>query len=166
MKIYIDKIEALVFDFDGVITNNLVHLDQNGIETVTCSRSDGLAFDALRKLNKPCFILSTEKNPTVTARANKLKIPAIQGVCDKVNVIKNLARKNNFDLKNILYMGNDLNDFHVMKVCGYSVCPLDSHFRIKEISDIVLKTNGGEGVVRCLLENIFNLDLVKILYEN
>ena len=51
MKISIDKIDAFVFDFDGVMTNNLVYLDQDGKESVRCSRADGLAFDVLHKLN-------------------------------------------------------------------------------------------------------------------
>ena len=95
----LDNIDALVFDFDGVLTNNLVYLNQEGVESVACSRADGLAFDVLRKLNKPAFILSTEKSFVVTMRAKKLKIPAIQGVTDKVSAIKELARENKFHLK-------------------------------------------------------------------
>ncbi len=73
----IDHIDAFVFDFDGVLTNNFVHIDQSGNEWVSCNRSDGLAFDVLRVLQKPAYILSTEKNLVVTARARKLNIPAI-----------------------------------------------------------------------------------------
>ena len=166
MKILIDKIDAFVFDFDGVMTNNLVYLDQDGRESVSCSRADGLAFDVLRKLNKPAFILSTEKNPVVAMRATKLKIIAIQGVSDKVKAIKELANNNSYNLKNILYVGNDLNDYHVMKLCGFSVCPADSHSKIKELSDITLKTKGGDGVIRDLLENIFSINFIKILNED
>jgi YrbI family 3-deoxy-D-manno-octulosonate 8-phosphate phosphatase len=162
----LDNIDALIFDFDGVLTNNLVYLNQEGMESVACSRADGLAFDVLRKLNKPAFILSTEKNSVVTMRAKKLKIPAIQGVVDKVLAIKELAVENNYNLKNILYMGNDLNDYLVMKVCGYTACPIDSHLKIKEISKYILTTKGGDGVVRELLEQVFNLDFIKILYSN
>jgi 3-deoxy-D-manno-octulosonate 8-phosphate phosphatase (KDO 8-P phosphatase) len=162
----LDDIDALVFDFDGVLTNNLVYLNQEGVESVSCSRADGLAFDVLRKLNKPAFILSTEKSFVVTMRAKKLKIPVIQGVADKVLAIKELARENKFDLKNILYVGNDLNDYLVMKVCGYTVCPIDSHLKIKEISKYILNTKGGNGVVRELLEQVLNLDFIEILYSN
>ena len=91
----LDDIDAFVFDFDGVLTNNLVKIDENGKESVSCSRADGLAFDVLRKLNKPAYILSTEKNLVVKARAKKLKIPAIQGVANKVEAIKKLADDNN-----------------------------------------------------------------------
>ena len=73
--ININMIDAFVFDFDGVLTNNLVYLDHHGDEWVSCNRADGLAFDLLLKLNKPTYILSTEKNPVVTARAKKLKVP-------------------------------------------------------------------------------------------
>jgi len=165
MKISIDNIDAFVFDFDGVLTNNLVQIDENGRESVSCSRADGLAFDVLKKLNKPAFILSTEKNSVVAMRAKKLKIPAIQGVSDKVEAIKELADKKNYNLKSILYVGNDLNDYLVMQVCGYTACPIDSHPRIKEISENILTTKGGNGVVRELLEQVFNLDFIKILYS-
>ena len=160
-----EDIDAFIFDFDGVLTNNLVHLDQNGKESVSCSRADGLAFDVLRKLDKPAFILSTENNPVVTMRAKKLKIPVVQGVDDKVEAIKKLVNKNSYNLKNILYVGNDLNDYLVMQLCGYAICPADSHSKIKEISDVVLKKNGGNGVVRELLEDVLGLDFIKILYQ-
>ena len=161
----LEDINAFVFDFDGVLTNNLVHLDQNGKESVSCSRADGLAFDVLRKLDKPAFILSTENNPVVTMRAKKLKIPVVQGVDDKVEAIKKLVNKNSYNLKNILYVGNDLNDYLVMQLCGYTICPADSHPKIKEISNVVLKANGGNGIVRELLEDVLSLDFIKILYQ-
>ena len=161
----IDDIDAFVFDFDGVMTNNLVHLDQDGKEWVSCSRGDGLAFDLLRKLKKPAYILSTEKNPVVTARANKLKIPALQGVSNKVTAINELVKKENYNISKILYIGNDLNDYRVMQKCGYTACPIDSHARIKQIATFVLRTKGGEGVVRELLEDIMKLDIIQILFS-
>ena len=161
--IHFDDIDAFIFDFDGVLTNNIVHLDQDGKESVSCSRADGLAFDVLRKLKKSSYILSTENNSVVTARANKLKIPALQGIGDKVKGIKKLALKEGFDLQNILYVGNDLNDYRVMKLCGYTACPLDSHETIKGVATVVLKTKGGNGIVRELLEDVFKLNFIQIL---
>jgi 3-deoxy-D-manno-octulosonate 8-phosphate phosphatase (KDO 8-P phosphatase) len=158
-------ISALVFDFDGVLTNNKVHIDDNGTESVTCNRSDGLAFDVLRKLNKPVYILSTEKSLVVTARAKKLRIVAVQGVDNKLHGIKKLAYEEGLDLNNILYVGNDLNDYKVMESCKYSACPSDSHKKIISISSLVLKSKGGDGVVRELLEDVFKLDFLKILYS-
>jgi len=165
MSYSIDQVDAFVFDFDGVLTNNKVYLDQHGTELVSCSRADGLAFDLLRKLNKPAYILSTEKNPVVTARAIKLKIDALQGISNKVTAIQKLAIDNGYDIERVCYVGNDLNDFGVMQKCGITACPSDSHPKIKQISSISLKRNGGEGVVRELLEDIFAVDLLTVLFE-
>lgn len=160
----INNIDVFVFDFDGVLTNNMVYLDQNGKESVSCSRGDGLAFDALRKLKKTAYILSTEKNTVVSARAKKLQISALQGAENKVSGIQEIIKKENCKLENILYVGNDLNDYRVMSICGFTACPADSHEKIKQISDIILKTNGGCGIVRELLEDVLGLDFIEILY--
>ena len=163
-SISIDDIDALIFDFDGVLTDNLVHLNQDGKEWVSCNRSDGLAFDVLRKLNKPTYIVSSEKNLVVTARAEKLNIPVFQGVKDKITVIQTLENDYGYSVDRLLYIGNDLNDFMAMKICGHSACPADSHHIIKELSDIVLNTKGGAGVVRELLEDILKINFMEILY--
>ena len=163
--ITLENIDAFIFDFDGVLTNNLVFVDQDGKELVSCNRSDGLAFDVLRKLKKPSYILSTEKNPIVSARAKKLKIQAIQGVEDKVKELLNLAKTNEYNLNRVLYVGNDINDYKAMKLCGYSACPSDSHEKIRSIATFVLQKKGGNGVIRELLEVKLNIDFIKTLYS-
>ena len=163
-NISIDAIDMIVFDFDGVLTNNLVYLDQHGTEWVGCSRADGLAFEVLRKLNKSTYILSTEVNPVVTARAKKLKVPVLQGVHNKVVTLKSLVKEKNYKMDRVLYVGNDLNDFHVMQMCGYAICPTDAHPRIKELATVVLACDGGRGVIRELLEDKLELDFLEILY--
>ncbi len=132
-------------------------IDNNGNEIVSCSRADGLAFDVLRKLDKPCQILSTENNTVVSARANKLGISVLQGVKNKEKALRNLVKRKGYKLSNILYVGNDLNDYNSMRISGLSVCPADSHPKIKKISNFVLKTNGGKGIVRELLEDVLSL---------
>ena len=163
--ITLENIDAFIFDFDGVLTNNLVFVDQDGKELVSCNRSDGLAFDVLRKLKKPSYILSTEKNPIVSARAKKLKIQAIQGVEDKVQELLSLAKTNEYNLNRVLYVGNDINDYKAMQLCGYSACPSDSHQKIKSIATFVLQKKGGNGVIRELLEVKLNIDFIKTLYS-
>jgi 3-deoxy-D-manno-octulosonate 8-phosphate phosphatase (KDO 8-P phosphatase) len=161
----LDNIDVFVFDFDGVLTNDLVHVNQDGKEWVSCHRSDGLAFDVLRKLKKPAFIISTETNSVVGQRAKKLKINSIQGVEDKASELEKLARNNNFNLSRTMYVGNDINDYNAMMLCGFSACPSDSHKEILKISNILLKKKGGHGVVRELLEDTLNIDFLKILYS-
>ena len=164
-KLNIAEIEALFFDFDGVLTDNKVYLNSKGEEQVRLSRSDGLAFDALRKLKKLCFIVSTEKNKVVSQRARKLRIYVKQNVKDKKLTIETLAKKNKIDLRSCVYVGNDINDFSAMKLCGIKMCPSDSHQKIKSISNFILKAKGGEGVIREIVEKIFRINLLSLLYN-
>jgi len=166
VKKNIDNFDIFVFDFDGVLTNNMVYLSEDNVESVQCSRSDGLAFDVLNRIDKRSIILSTEKNQVVSRRAEKLKITAIQGVSSKVDEINKISKEFDCELDKIVYVGNDLNDFLAMSICGLKICPADSHIRIKDLSDICLKTIGGHGIVREILEDIFDLDVLKLLYSN
>lgn len=159
-----NSIQLLVFDFDGVMTDNSVYLNEQGMEFVKCNRSDGLAINALKKSNIRMIILSTEVNNVVKARARKLGLRSITGIKDKKSAIKKYSQKNNIKLKNILYVGNDLNDYHSMKLVGMSACPADSHEEIKKISKYVLKTKGGEGVISELTEKILDINILKLLY--
>ena len=74
------KIKAIFYDFDGVMTNNKVLLSENGNESVFVNRSDGLAVSYFKELKIKQYIVSTEKNPVVSRRAEKLKIDVMQGV--------------------------------------------------------------------------------------
>ena len=166
MKLSLDQIDALVFDFDGVLTDNTVFLDEDGREWVRCNRSDGLAFNELQKLGVKSYIISSEKNKIVSARASKLNIPALYGVSNKVDALQGLCIREGLNVSRVFYIGNDLNDLEAMKLSGFSACPADSHPKIKETATFKLNNNGGSGVVRELLEEILNVDVVKILYTN
>ena len=164
-KIKLDNVDVFVFDFDGVLTNNKVYLDKSGNEFVGCSRSDGLAFDVLRKLQKPCFIFSTETNPVVTARAKKLKVQSFQGIKNKVVGLDKILKKLKFDKEKVFFVGNDINDYLVMKNCGFSACPSDSHTKIKDIATFKCKSKGGEGVIQEILEIVFEINFLEVLYK-
>jgi|TARA_B110000261_G_C13005289_1_gene325909 3-deoxy-D-manno-octulosonate 8-phosphate phosphatase (KDO 8-P phosphatase) len=165
-KISINDLDALIFDFDGVLTDNKVHLDQEGNEWVSCNRSDGLAFDVLRKFKKHTYIISTEKNKVVAARAKKLKIPVLFGVQNKPDALKKLSKKKLFNLDRTLYVGNDLNDYEAMKLCGYSACPSDSHKMIKQIVAFRLDAKGGSGVIRELVEKVLRINILNVNERN
>ena len=163
MNFDFESIDGFLFDFDGVLTNNKVLVNQKGIESVICSRADGLGFDALRNTNKAVFIFSTEKNEVVLQRAKKLNVEVINAISNKKVALEELSREKGYNLSKFVYVGNDLNDFHAMKLCGLKICPSDAHIKIKNISDVVLDVQGGNGVVREILENIFSLDLLNFL---
>lgn len=149
-----ETIELVVFDFDGVFTDNKVYTAQDGTESVMCDRRDGLGVEMLRNAGVPMFILSKESNPVVAARARKLKLD-VQGSCDnKGSFLEQYFAENGVDPANVIYMGNDLNDFEAMQRVGFSVAPADSHPDIKRIASLVLLENGGDGAVRALSELI------------
>tara|TARA_Y100000816_G_C25823443_1_gene430834 strand:- start:2 stop:493 length:492 start_codon:yes stop_codon:yes gene_type:complete len=150
------KIDLLVYDFDGVMTNNKVYLTQNGYETVQVNRADGLGVSEIKILGIEQIIISTETNPVVTTRANKLGIKCLQGVENKKEALKIYCSKNDLDLKNVAYVGNDINDKEVMEIVGYSFCPSDAHVSIKKLSNHIFDTKGGNGVIRELLDFINN----------
>ena len=148
------KIRLIVYDFDGVMTNNKVYVDQDGNETVQVNRGDGLGISEIKKLGIEQIIISTEKNPVVMKRATKLNIKCFQGIENKKMSLIDYCQENDINLENVAYVGNDINDKEVMEIIGTTYCPYDSHESIKAISDYVFKTMGGEGVIRELLDLI------------
>ena len=150
------KIQLVIYDFDGVMTNNKLLVDQNGNEFVQVSRADGLAVSEINKLGIDQIIISSEKNAVVSTRAKKLGIECIQGIDDKKFALINYLAAKDLNLANVAFLGNDINDLEVMKIVGISLCPKDAHTKIKKIAKIILKTKGGEGVIRELLDLMFN----------
>ena len=148
------NIKLIVYDFDGVMTNNKVHMDQNGIEMVQVNRADGLGVSEIKKLGIQQAIISTEKNPVVAARARKLAIPCLQGINNKKNALIDFCLEKDIELGCVAYLGNDINDIDAMQTVTYTFCPADAHDSIKRISDHVFKRNGGDGVIRELLDLI------------
>ena len=165
-RLNIENIEAIVMDFDGVLTDNYVYLSEDGLEMVRCNRSDGMAIKALKEKGLKLFILSSEENKVVKSRADKLSIRAIYGIKEKLSVLKELSIEESFNLSSTLYVGNDVNDLNCMKACNFSACPIDSHQSIKKISTLQLKSKGGEGVIRELAEEILNVHIFNTLYNH
>lgn len=142
------NVGLIVYDFDGVMTDNRVIVFQDGTEAVIVNRADGLGVDRLRTLGIPQLILSTETNPVVKARAAKLGLEVIASCKDKKIALKNYCDQNEYELQKVLYVGNDLNDLKVMEIVGFPVAPADAHPDIKSLAKLVTKAKGGEGVIR------------------
>ena len=145
-------IKLIVYDFDGVMTDNRVIVREDGMESVIVNRADGLGVNIIKEIGIPQMILSTETNSVVEARAKKLGIPVIQGVGDKRKVLIAYCKENDINPNYILYVGNDINDKEIMVMIGYPVAPLDAHLDIKKLAKLTLETKGGCGVVRELAE--------------
>ncbi len=148
LKAVAQRIKMIIFDFDGVFTDNRVLVLQDGSEGVFCCRADGLGVEAIRRQGISLMVLSKEKNPVVTARCQKLNIFCTQGCDNKSEVLKQEASKLGIFLKDVAYMGNDINDLECLKIVGLPACVLDSHPDVVAVSLYVTQTKGGYGAVR------------------
>lgn len=149
------SIQLVVFDFDGVFTDNTVYVNQNGIESVRCWRSDGLGLSRLRDIGVKTFIISTESNPVVTIRANKLKIDCKQGVENKSLVLLNICSDLGIAPENTMFVGNDINDVPAFSSVGFPVAVADAYSEVT--AHILFRTEkkGGFGAVREVCDLIY-----------
>ncbi len=147
-----NSIDLVVFDFDGVMTDNKLYVDQNGFEMVRCDRGDGMGISLLLENGIPAIVLSTEVNPVVEARCRKLKLPCRQGLADKAQALGEIVAEANLDLERVLYVGNDVNDLACMSRVGYAVAVADAHPLVQARADLILSRTGGNGAVRELCD--------------
>ena len=151
------RVKAIVMDFDGVHTDNLVITDQNGIESVRTSRGDGMGLSHLRSSGRfAMMILSKERNPVVLKRAEKLQLEVHHAVDDKVAALESWLGDRGLGWDDLLYVGNDVNDRGAIEHAGLSACPSDSHPEILGISDWILPLPGGHGALRAMADAILS----------
>lgn len=168
----IRRIHTVAFDFDGVFTDNKVYVTDEGRELVRCDRADGLAVDFLRRYRArrapemEFFIVSTERNPVVAARSQKLRLDCYQDVGDKLAFLTaHLHARRPEDSRpfsGLVYLGNDLNDLPVLTRAGFSIVPNDAHPRVKHEADVVLTQRGGEGFVRAAVERLLGVNKMSL----
>ncbi|ROO90050.1 N-acylneuraminate cytidylyltransferase [Actinocorallia herbida] len=141
-------VDAVVTDFDGVHTDDRAGVGQDGTETVTVSREDGMGVALLKKAGIPFLILSTETNPVVRARAEKLGVPVLHGVADKAAVLEKWLRDAGWDPARVAYVGNDVNDLGCLALVGWPVAVPGAHPDVLAAARLVLTRPGGGGAVR------------------
>lgn len=149
-------VRAVVTDFDGVHTDDTAIVDADGGERVRVSREDGMGVSLLRRAGIPMLILSTEVNPVVRARADKLRVPVLHGIDDKESALRSWAEQNAVALADIAYLGNDVNDLPAMRIVGWPVAVADAHPLVREEARVVLTRRGGDGAVRELVERVLS----------
>jgi 3-deoxy-D-manno-octulosonate 8-phosphate phosphatase (KDO 8-P phosphatase) len=144
----IQELKLLIFDFDGVFTDNIVYTSESGKETVACWRSDGLGLSKIKKIGIPIWVISTETNPVVSQRCAKLDINCIQGCDDKFSAILELNAKYQCDLRHTAFIGNDVNDLECLERVGLPIIVADSHKDICHLGLYKTESLGGRGAVR------------------
>ncbi len=150
------EVELVVFDFDGVFTDNRVYVDQDGREMVSCWRSDGIGLKRIKDIGVKALVISSEVNPVVVKRCKKLGIDCMTGCKDKLSVLKRIMQEQNSSHKNVCFVGNDSPDIECLKYVGYPVAVKGSTREVINVSKYVTKREGGAGAVREVCNLIYN----------
>jgi 3-deoxy-D-manno-octulosonate 8-phosphate phosphatase (KDO 8-P phosphatase) len=152
----LSSVRMIAFDFDGVFTDNTVYVTQEGKESVRCWRSDGLGLSRLRSVDVQAFIISTEANPVVSARAHKLKVPCKQSVVDKAAAILAICKERNISPDETMFVGNDINDIPAFQSVGLPVAVGDAYPEIYPYVVHHTQKLGGMGAVREICDLVYN----------
>jgi len=144
----LERVRLAIFDFDGVFTDNRVYVNERGEEALAFSRSDGLGLRRLDEVGVQYLIVSMEQNPIVGARAQKLRAECVQGVDDKLAVVRERAATVGVSLEQAAYVGNDVNDADCLRAVGLPVVPADAWPEVMPLARWVLSRAGGAGCVR------------------
>lgn len=154
----LNKIKALVFDVDGVLSRQTINLDSSGEPARTVNTKDGYALQHAVKQGMKLAIITGARTESIKIRYSKLGIEDIFLAAQvKIDIFKKWAGKNNLKLEEILYMGDDIPDFEIMQITGCPCCPSDAVAEIKEISKYISNHAGGEGCVRDVVETVMRV---------
>lgn len=157
-KQIMNHITTFMLDVDGVLTDGSVHVTHTGELLRSMNIRDGYAMKAAAESGYRICILSGGSNEGVRIRLENLGITDIfLGIPDKVQTFEALCTKYDISPGAVLYMGDDLPDYHVMKRVGLAACPQDAVPEIKELSHYVSHRNGGQGAVRDVIEQVMRV---------
>lgn len=143
------KIEYIVIDVDGTMTDAGIYYDEHGNELKKFCTKDAAGFFAAKQSGIKTMILTGRECEPVRRRMWELKADyVVQGIKDKRTYLLDFMKTNDIEKEQIAYIGDDLNDYPGMMLCGFVGCPADSCDEIKEIADYVSPVKGGCGAVR------------------
>jgi len=157
-KALLTKVNTFIFDYDGVMTDGKLMLQQDGQPLRSANVKDGYVLQLAIRLGFRVVIISGGISKSVENRFEALKIKDVfLGVSNKLEVFEKFVADNNLNAENIVYMGDDIPDFKVMKRVGVPVCPADAVVEIKDISIYISDKTGGHGCVRDIIEQVLKV---------
>jgi 3-deoxy-D-manno-octulosonate 8-phosphate phosphatase (KDO 8-P phosphatase) len=166
-KELMNDITTFIFDIDGVLTDSSVHVTESGEMLRIMNIRDGFAMKAAIESGYHVCIISGGKNEGVRIRLRNLGITDIHlGSPDKVETFKEYVELYNIKPEQVLYMGDDIPDYHVMQLVGLPTSPQDASPEIKAISKYISHKNGGKGAVREVIEQVMKVQGKWHLYYN
>ena len=142
------KIKLVVFDFDGIFTDGFVYVNQDGKETVRCSRRDSLGIDMLKAAGFKIAVISRETNPVVEMRCQKMKIKCFSGIKNKLETLKKIVNQSKISSKEICYIGDDITDLECITFAGVGITVNNAPKELKNKAGYVTLLNGGHHAVR------------------
>ena len=157
-KEYLEHITTFIFDVDGVLTDGTITVTTSGEMLRTMNIKDGYALKTSVDKGFHVCVISGGTNEGVRKRLEGLGLTDIYlGAHNKIDQLNDYLKKHKIDIKNVLYMGDDIPDFPVMKLVGLPCCPQDAVPEIKAISRYVSHKNGGKGAVRDVIEQVLKV---------
>ena len=148
-------IKAVVLDVDGVLSCQTISMDAQGEPQRSINIQDGYAIQLARKMGLRIAIITGGRTPAIRLRYEYLGVEDIYlGSAVKINTYEDFLKKYGYDNQEILYMGDDIPDFEILKVCGCPCCPADAASDVRDICTYVSHRNGGEGCVRDVIEQV------------
>jgi len=149
------KVKAFIFDVDGVLSNQSVIIDSDGELLRTANTKDGFAIQYAVKKGYPVAIITGGKSKAVEMRYRGLGVKDFYLASqDKIKDFEDFLSKHDLDPATIMYMGDDLPDYEVMKRIGIPTCPADAVEQIKAISSYISDKDGGYGCARDVVEQV------------
>lgn len=163
-----EHVKLIILDVDGTMTDGGMYYTAEGEVMKKFHVKDGMGIVLLKKAGFKIAVMTSEDSPIAAARAKKLGVDStVLGCHNKTDAVKLLAEEMELEMKEIAFMGDDVNDLHAMNLVGFSACPADAVDAIKHIADYVCQTKAGYGAVRELAETILRThDKINILNEN
>lgn len=149
------SVKAFVFDVDGVLSRDVSPLNEEGEPMRTANVKDGYAIRNAIVNGYPIAIITGGRNENIRKRYTNLGVSFIYiGVTDKLTCYEDFLTKNNLSSNSILFMGDDLPDLELMELSGIPTCPADAVTEIKLAAKYISDSNGGEGCVRDVIEQV------------
>lgn len=157
-KEQLKHITTFIFDYDGVLTDGTVYPSADGEMMRSANVKDGYALQLAVKKGYNVAIISGGKSTSMTKRLEALNIKDVfLGVENKMEVFHKYMQENGLRNEQVLYMGDDIPDYHIMKEVGVATCPEDAVEEIKSISDYISHKGGGKGAVRDIVEQVMKV---------
>ena len=166
-KEILNNITTFIFDVDGVLTDSSVHVTPAGEMLRIMNIRDGFAMKAAIESGYHVCIISGGNNEGVRIRLQNLGITDIHLASpDKVATFNEYIRQYEINTEHVLYMGDDIPDYHVMQLVGLPVCPQDASQEIKAICKYISHKKGGKGAVREIIEQVMKVQGKWHMYYN